>query len=292
MDVHDALADLYERIRHLVHATVQGLDPQALAWRPDAQSNSVAWLVWHLTRVQDDHVAEIAGVSQVWTTGGWAERFGLPTSYADTGYGHSAEEVAAIAPNDPQLLIDYHDEVAEQTARYLAARDVGDLDRVIDRSYDPPVTVGVRLLSVTEDSLQHVGQAAYLRGLAERRAPQRSAAGGDVGVEDLPAELRSRVDAATAHAAHRRVRALPAEDDRPAVYVVEAVAGDRITTMELELRADGSVGETTRSVAAGDVADVRRRDDGVGLVVRGTPDAPTIVVSADAAAAAGLEPRS
>lgn len=257
MDVHDALGDLFTRIRRSVPGTVGGLDAPALAWRPDPQANSIAWLVWHLTRVQDDHVAEIAQREQVWVGQGWAERFGLPAGYRDTGYGHSAEQVAAISPGDPRVLVDYHEQVADQTAAYLQAGDAEELDRVIDRSYDPPVTVGVRLVSVIEDSLQHLGQAAYLRGLHERRVPaeQASSSSSDVALDELPDELRSRILAATAHAEQRRIsRAEAGEGERDA-YRVEAVTGDLRTIMNLALRADGSVAETTRRVASADAGD-------------------------------------
>lgn len=169
MQATDVLMDALERVRQRVGATVDGLDREALAWRPDPGANSIAWLVWHLTRVQDDHMSEIAGHGQAWVLEGWAERFSLPTDYSDTGYGHSPQQVAAITPEGPELR-EYHEQVAEQTQRYLRHVDTADFQRIIDRSYDPPVTVGVRVVSVIGDTLQHVGQAAYVRGLFERRA--------------------------------------------------------------------------------------------------------------------------
>lgn len=170
MEARDTLIDSVGRIREVVHDTVRDLDAEALAWRPDARANSIAWLVWHLTRVQDDHVAELAGQEQVWVTGGWAERFGLPEGSTDTGYGHGPAEVAAIRPAGPDPLVAYHDVVADQTAQLVARYGPADLDRVVDRSWDPPVTAGVRLVSVVGDDLQHIGQAAYVRGLWERRS--------------------------------------------------------------------------------------------------------------------------
>ncbi|MGH3586768.1 MAG: mycothiol transferase, partial [Pseudonocardia sp.] len=127
----------------------------------------VAWLVWHLARVQDDHVADVAGTEQRWTAGGWAERFGLPFAVADTGYGHSAEEVGAVRV-DAELLAGYLADVHAATVAYLDTVTADDLDRVVDTHWDPPVTLGVRLVSVVADDLQHVGQAAYVRGLARR----------------------------------------------------------------------------------------------------------------------------
>ena len=169
MNATTLLIDAFQRLRTLVSATVRGLDAEALAWRPDPEANSIVWLVWHLTRVQDDHVAEIAGHEQAWVSGAWAERLGLPAAFDDTGYGHAAKEVAMLGAADIGLLLEYHDRVANQTVEYLQTVADDDLERIIDRSFDPPVSVGARLVSVVGDDLQHVGQAAYVRGLYERQ---------------------------------------------------------------------------------------------------------------------------
>ena len=167
----DVLVDAFTRIREVVHEAVSGLDPDQLAYRIDPEANSIAWLVWHLTRVQDDHLADAAGTEQVWTAGGWVERFGLPFHPRATGYGHRAAEVAAVRVASGELLVGYHDAVCEQTTRYLAGLRDGDLDRIVDHSWEPPVTLGVRLVSVIADDLQHAGQAAFVRGVVERRRP-------------------------------------------------------------------------------------------------------------------------
>jgi Protein of unknown function (DUF664) len=142
--------------------------PEQLAFRADLGANSIAWLVWHLTRIQDDHVADAFQAEQVWTVGGWMERFGLPFDPRDTGYGHQAEDVAAVQV-DSELLVGYHDAVHQQTTGYLGQLTDADLGRVVDRSWDPPVTLGVRLVSVIADDLQHAGQAALIRGVLQRR---------------------------------------------------------------------------------------------------------------------------
>jgi uncharacterized damage-inducible protein DinB len=170
MNVAELLIDGFNRIRGVVHESVEGLSPEQLAWRPDPGSNSIAWLVWHLTRVQDDHVADVAGTEQVWTSEGWAERFGLPLADSDTGYGHSADQVAAVRVESAELLTGYHESVCKRTFEYVSELTEKDLDRVVDESWDPPVTLGVRLVSVISDDLQHAGQAAYLRGLVLRAA--------------------------------------------------------------------------------------------------------------------------
>ena len=164
----ELLVDAFGRIREVVHRVVDGLTPQQLAYRVDEEANSIAWLVWHLTRIQDDHLADAFQADQVWTSQGWVERFGLPFHLRDTGYGHRAEEVAAVQVDSGELLVGYHDAVHQQTTRYLSQLEDADLDRIVDRSWDPPVSLGVRLVSVIADDLQHAGQAAFVRGVLQR----------------------------------------------------------------------------------------------------------------------------
>jgi uncharacterized damage-inducible protein DinB len=168
MNSIDVLVDAFERIRDAVHPAVNGLSPEELAFRPDSESNSIAWLVWHLTRIQDDHVAGVDGSEQVWTAAGWAARFALPLDPGDTGYGHDADAVAAVTA-DAHTLLGYYEDVHEKSLRFLGTLTEADLTRVVDGSWDPPVTMGVRLVSVVADDLQHVGQAAFVRGIVQRR---------------------------------------------------------------------------------------------------------------------------
>ena len=141
----ELLVDAFGRIREVVHRVVDGLTSEQLALRLDPEANSIAWLVWHLTRIQDDHLADVAGVEQVWTSQG------------------SAVQVGA-----GELLVGYHDAVHQQTTRYVGGLRDADLGRIVDRSWDPPVSLGARLVSVIADDLQHAGQAAFVRGLLQR----------------------------------------------------------------------------------------------------------------------------
>jgi Protein of unknown function (DUF664) len=170
MDVADLFGDAFGRVHDVVHRAVDGLRAPQLTARvdgPDGQANTIAWLVWHLTRIQDDHVAGVAGVEQVWTARGWVDRFGLPFDATATGYGHDTADVGAVQV-DGELLLAYYDDTHEQTLHFVAGVTASDLDRVVDRSWDPPVTLGVRLVSVVSDNLQHAGQAAFVRGIVTR----------------------------------------------------------------------------------------------------------------------------
>jgi uncharacterized damage-inducible protein DinB len=161
----DLLTDAFGRVQEAVHAAVAGLAAEQLNHRPAGRVNSITWLVWHLARVQDDHVADAAGTEQVWTSAGWVDRFGLPLPPESHGYGHTSAEVDSVRVTDPDLLTGYYDAVHDATLRYVAKLQDRDLDRIVDTRWDPPVTLAVRLVSVIADDLQHAGQAAVLRGL-------------------------------------------------------------------------------------------------------------------------------
>jgi hypothetical protein len=164
----ELIADAFGRVREVVHEVADGLTPEQLAARLDEDANSIAWLLWHLARVQDDHVADAVGVEQVWMAQGWVKRCNLPFRPESVGYGHSSADVAAVRVESPDLLTGYYDAVYEQTLQCLKGLGDGDFDRIVDRSWNPPVTLGVRLVSVISDTLQHAGQAAFVRGVLER----------------------------------------------------------------------------------------------------------------------------
>lgn len=159
------VTDAFGRVEELVDGITSGLSPALATYRPDPQSNSIAWLIWHATRVQDDHVADLAGVDQVWPA--WRERFGLPFGDFATGYGQSADEVGQVQVSG-ELLAGYQHDVQQLCRDYIGRLDEAELDRIVDTRWNPPVTASVRLVSVIGDITQHLGQAAYVKGLAGR----------------------------------------------------------------------------------------------------------------------------
>jgi uncharacterized damage-inducible protein DinB len=164
MQPNQLLIDGFDRVRGVVRAAVEGLGEDELAWRPGEDANSIAWLAWHLTRGQDDHVSELAGEEQAWASDGWFEKFGLPFDEGDIGYGQTSDEVEQVRAS-AELLVGYHEAVYERTVAYLKTLKDEDYGKVIDDNWEPPVTLGVRLVSVMDDDMQHAGQAAYVRGL-------------------------------------------------------------------------------------------------------------------------------
>ncbi len=165
MDVPALLLEFYDRIPPLAVRAVDGLTADQMATAPAPGTNTIGWLVWHLSRVQDHHVAELMEADQIWATGEWAARCGLEPDQSNTGYGHGPEEVLLVRPEAPAALLDYLNVVHERARHFLAGLSPDDLDRVVDDRWDPPVTLGVRLVSIADDCMEHAGQAAYVRGL-------------------------------------------------------------------------------------------------------------------------------
>lgn len=168
------VVDAFSRVAQALPGALEGLAPQHVLWRPDDGSNSIGWLVWHLTRVQDDHMAGVGGVPQVWSAEGWAERFALPYPRSSIGYGQTSDDVGAFAVSDPELLLGYHRATHAMTLAVLGAMTAADYARVVDERWDPPVTAAVRVVSVVNDTTAHVGQVEYLRGLVQRNGPSAS----------------------------------------------------------------------------------------------------------------------
>ncbi|HRW18622.1 MAG TPA: DUF664 domain-containing protein [Dermatophilaceae bacterium] len=160
------LIDAFGRVAESVPEVLAGLTLDELAWRPGPDANPIGWLVWHLTRVLDDHLADVSGLEQVWTSQGYAARASLPLADSEIGYGHSSEQVGLVhVPGE--LLAAYFTAVLSHFTPYL--RDAADWERIVDRRWDPPVTLAVRLVSLVDECARHIGQAQYVKGLLPTR---------------------------------------------------------------------------------------------------------------------------
>jgi Protein of unknown function (DUF664) len=152
-------------IRAAVDGIVDGLGPEQLAFRPSPKSPSIAWLVWHLSRVQDGQAAVLFGHRQVWHTGTWLARFALPFDRDADGHGQGPEEAATVWVESGTLLVDYHHAVSRRTVGALTSVTDADLARAVDDRQGARASLGDRLHRVVTDDLRLVGQATYLRGL-------------------------------------------------------------------------------------------------------------------------------
>lgn len=169
MDVtRTMLLDVFDRAGEQFADLLDGLEEKALLWRPAPEANPIGWIAWHVTRVQDDHMAELGGVEQVWTARrpgvSWYERFALPYEQDEHGFGQTPEQVGAFHAA-PDTLLGYHADVTAMTRQVVEG--FSDYERIVDENWDPPVTAAARLVSVVDEVNQHLGQIAYIRGLLD-----------------------------------------------------------------------------------------------------------------------------
>lgn len=168
MDAREVLIDGIGRSREVCHQVLDGLSAADANWRPSPAANSITWLIWHIAREQDVQIAPLHGTDEVWLRDGWVEQFGLALSPKSMGYGHTPDDVGKVVVTDTGLLTGYLDAATAATIDYVTGIDITTLDEVIDKNWEPPVTRGVRLVSIVDDAAQHAGQAAFLRGLLPR----------------------------------------------------------------------------------------------------------------------------
>ncbi|MCH9709554.1 MAG: mycothiol transferase [Actinomycetia bacterium] len=162
---HELLRDSFTRLIEHVDELTDGLTEAVAYYRPTPEANTIAWLIWHSARIQDAQLCDIAGIEQVWFRDGWVDRFALDLPRDAHGYGHTPEEVAKVRASG-QLLGGYYHAVHKVSLEYIASISPDELARVVDERWTPPVTASARLVSIIDDAAQHLGQAAYLRGIA------------------------------------------------------------------------------------------------------------------------------
>ena len=173
MEWHDMMVDGYGRMGEILGRVLDGLSKEDLAWQPKPDANSIGWLAWHLTRVQDDHISDLMGGEQLWIKESWHAKFNRPADKKDIGFGHTPEDVASFKPPEAKILLDYHRAVMERSQKFFPTLSKTDLDRELNEPWFQPLpTVGVRIISVLGDNLEHAGQAAYVRGLLQGKGWQ------------------------------------------------------------------------------------------------------------------------
>ncbi|WP_370329670.1 mycothiol transferase [Mycolicibacterium hippocampi] len=161
----EVLRDSFTRLIEHSDDLTDGLTDEVAYYQPTPQANTITWLIWHTARMQDAQVCDIAGIEQVWFRDGWVDRFALDLPRDAHGYGHTPEEVAKVrVPAD--LLAGYYHAVHKESLEYVASVSADELARVVDDNWTPPVTASARLVSIIDDAAQHLGQAAYIRGIA------------------------------------------------------------------------------------------------------------------------------
>jgi hypothetical protein len=161
----ELLRDSFTRLIEHVDDLTDGLTDDVALYRPTPEANTISWLLWHSARVQDAQLCDVAGIEQVWFREGWVDRFDLDLPKDSHGYGHTPEQVAKVRAS-ADLLNGYYHAVHTVTLEFVASVTAPELERVVDKRWTPPVTASARIVSIIDDCAQHLGQAAYIRGIA------------------------------------------------------------------------------------------------------------------------------
>ena len=157
----------FTRSVNSIKQATTGLSDEQLYFQPIQDTNSIAWLAWHLSRRKDYYSSKLVGDEQVWVTEGWYQRFGMTAE--ETGLGHTPEQVTAFRPA-PALLFGYV-EAANNAAMDRISRLRPEL---LDREVELDANRGMRpawqmFNPMISDCLQHLGQISYLRGVITGR---------------------------------------------------------------------------------------------------------------------------
>ncbi len=163
----EGLLTAHRRNWDMIDAALADMDDALVARIPAEQCNSVAWIMWHMCRVVDTFIhTRLQETDQLWTSGGWAGRFGMADDPEDRGVGWTAEQVAAWDAPSKETLVGYYGAVRAAAEAYLEGLTLEELAvvKVIPPAPEPR-TVAAGLGQMTWDAVAHGGQIAYLRGL-------------------------------------------------------------------------------------------------------------------------------
>lgn len=175
MQAQELIINIFERISQELDKALNGLTQEDVNKQPSHDTNSIGWLMWHLTRYQDKSIKDLLGEEQLWISDKWHIKFNRTADPQDLGGGHTPEDLAAFKSPDVQVLLSYHHAVLEQTRKYVGKLSEAELDRKLDNPRWP--TVGARLEGLISDNYQHVGQIAYVRGLLKGKGWWEAARG-------------------------------------------------------------------------------------------------------------------
>ena len=168
MEWHDMMVDGYGRIMEILERSLGGLTEDDLNWQPKPDCNSIGWLAWHLTRWHDVMISNFMEEEQLWIKEGWHQKFRRAADEKDSGMGDKAEDLAKYTSPDAATLLGYQKAVLERSKGYFPTLSPQDLDKVFEGvPFQPPPSWGMMLMGTLGDSLQHAGQAAYIRGLRQ-----------------------------------------------------------------------------------------------------------------------------
>ena len=165
MSVKEFIREAMQLTRKDLLDNIRDLTAEELAWRPAPHSNSIGFLAWHITRVEDGWIQRpIQRKLHLWVADKWAERFGMPEEQRDMGYGYTVEQLQAFKTPSLELLLGYSQAVRDATLAFLDTWDPAS-DAIEVRAPWGTMTVATTFQQLIWELNQHGGQIAYVKGI-------------------------------------------------------------------------------------------------------------------------------
>ena len=167
MELKAFIKGCFEQHYNAMLRAVEGLNPAEMAWTPNDQCSSIAFLVWHYGRTLDRWLhTRLKGDAQLWQYGDWAERLGrAPAVDGDTGYGFTVDDLKAYKAPDSSALMEYVAAVRQESVEYFASLSESDFDGMeVVNPRGGTITLAVMCQQLIWEFNQHGGQIGYLRG--------------------------------------------------------------------------------------------------------------------------------
>ena len=166
MSPTESISAALDRNWEMIDSALEGLDDATLSRRPTDQSNSIAWILWHMNRVVDTVIhTRLRDSSQLWISDGWFSKFGMEQDPDDRGVGWTAAQVAAWVAPVSDIQLGYYEAVKNSARKFLPSVTPADLEkRLVFPPVPEPRSAAAALGQMTWDAISHGGQIAYLRG--------------------------------------------------------------------------------------------------------------------------------
>jgi len=163
MEAKELLLRSLEESQGYLTKALDGLTQEEAAWTPREGCNSIAFIFWHLIRVEDIWINRVLrGEKQVYEAEDWPKKLGTPAG--ESGYHYTMEQLQAWPVPRIELLQGYADSVREQTLTFLQSVTAGKLSEIANPDQSPDTTGAILSHLITEIAL-HVGQIDYLCGV-------------------------------------------------------------------------------------------------------------------------------
>lgn len=165
METSAFILDMLGHMKQSLTGAVDGLSQEEIEWQPGREANSIGFILWHMARAEDSGIQDwLQQKPQIWTLEKWYQKLNLSENPEDSGYGYTAEQLAAFPVPELKDLLGYSDAVRSRTIDYLQSITPDEFDKVVKTPLGE-FTAGQILSLFMVELTQHIGHIAYLRGL-------------------------------------------------------------------------------------------------------------------------------